>query len=151
MNTNGGKLPIEDGIDVISVGTAFLRFLEIAERLNKSVAVVTDNDGDIEALEKKYSNYLQDKAKPNIKICYDSTVDSGNLVIGNKPFNYNTLEPKLMKENGRDKLNRIFGTSFANDDDLHKYMNANKTECAFKIFETNEEIKFPQYILDAIA
>lgn len=151
MNANGGKLPIENGIDVISVGTAFLRFLEIAERLNKSVAVVTDNDGDIAALEKKYSNYLLDKAKPNIKICYDSTVDLGNLVIGNKPFNYNTLEPKFMKENGRDKLNKIFGTSFTNDGDLHKYMKANKTECALKIFETKEEIKFPQYILDAIA
>lgn len=29
------KLPIEDEIDVISVGTTFLRFLEIAEKLKK--------------------------------------------------------------------------------------------------------------------
>jgi putative ATP-dependent endonuclease of the OLD family len=51
-------LPIEDGIDVISVGTSFLRFLEIAEKINKPVAVITDNDGDVAALSKKYADYL---------------------------------------------------------------------------------------------
>ena len=50
MLNNKGKLPIENGIDVISVGTSFLRFLEIADKMNKKVAVVTDNDGDVEAL-----------------------------------------------------------------------------------------------------
>ena len=153
MNANGGKLPIENGIDVISVGTAFLRFLEVAEKLNKSVSVVTDNDGDVSAVQTKYVNYIGANVKANIVICFDSTVDSGALVIGakNKPFNYNTLEPKILKENGRAKMNTILGTSYANDDDLHKYMKDNKTECALKIFETTEEIKFPQYILDAIA
>lgn len=152
MNANGGKLPIENGIDVISVGTAFLRFLEIAEKLNKPVAVVTDNDGDVAAVQKKYSDYMGANVKPNISICFDATVDSGTLVIGsnNKPFNYNTLEPKFLKENGRDKVNTILGTAFTNDDDLHKHMKVNKTDCALKIFETTEEIKFPQYILDAI-
>jgi putative ATP-dependent endonuclease of OLD family len=52
MKTHGGKLPIEDGIDVISVGTAFLRFLEVADKLNKVVAVVTDNDGKMIRLSK---------------------------------------------------------------------------------------------------
>lgn len=153
MDANGGKLPIENGIDVISVGTAFLRFLEISEKLNKPVAVVTDNDGDVAAVQKKYSDYMGANAKPNIVICFDTTVDSGTLVIGskNKPFNYNTLEPKFLKENGRDKVNVILGTAYTNDDDLHKHMKVNKTDCALKIFETTEEIKFPQYILDAIA
>lgn len=153
MKDNEGRLPIENGIDVISVGTAFLRFLQIAEKLNKPVAVVTDNDGDVESVQKKYSDYLGTNAKLNISICFDLTVDSGGLLIGtkNKPFNYNTLEPKFLKENGRDKVNAVLGTSFSTDDDLHKYMKANKTECALKIFETTEEIKFPQYILDAFA
>lgn len=153
MNSFGGKLPIENGIDVISVGTAFLRFLEIAEKLNKPVAVVTDNDGDVAAVQKKYSDYFGANAKPNITICFDSTVDSGTLLIGskNKPFNYNTLEPKFLKVNGREKVNTVLGTAFTGDDDLHKHMKENKTECALKIFETTDEIKFPQYILDAIA
>ena len=153
INANGGKLPIENGIDVISVGTAFLRFLEVAKKLNKSVAVVTDNDGDVVAVQKKYSDYIGANSKPNITICFDSTVDSGDLVIGskNKPFNYNTLEPKILKVNGRDKVNTVLGTTFSKDDDLHKHMKANKTESALKIFETTEEVMFPQYIMDAIA
>jgi putative ATP-dependent endonuclease of OLD family len=152
MNANRGKLPIENGIDVISVGTAFLRFLEIAEKLNKPVAVVTDNDGDVATVKKKYSDYIGDNTKPSITICFDSIIDSGTLVVGskNKPFNYNTLEPKFLKENGRDKVNTVLGTTFTNDDDLHNHMRVNKTECALKIFETTEEINFPQYILDAI-
>ena len=146
INDNSGKLPIAKSIDVISVGTSFLRFLEIAEKTGKDVAVVTDNDGDIEALNRKYANYLDDNAKDFIKICFDKAVDTGDL----KDFNYNTLEPKMLKTNGREKMNVIFCTSYATDDDLLRYMKNNKTECALKIFETNEEIKFPQYILDAI-
>jgi len=46
-------LPIEDEVDVISVGNSFLRFLEIAEKIKKSVVVVTDNDGNVESLKKK--------------------------------------------------------------------------------------------------
>ena len=65
MLENGNKLPIEIGIgiDVISVGISFLRFLEIAEKINIEVVVVTDNDGSIEALNKKYKDYLGEKIK----------------------------------------------------------------------------------------
>lgn len=146
MVSNDGKLPIEKGVDVISVGTSFLRFLEIAEKIGTKVAVVTDNDGNVEALNKKYENYLGDKAKQNIKICFDSTVDNGDL----QDFNYNTLEPKFLKANSRELLNKVLGTTYQTDDELQKYMKANKTECALKIFETQETLNFPQYILNAI-
>jgi putative ATP-dependent endonuclease of OLD family len=144
------KLPIEDEVDVISVGTSFLRFLEIAEKIKKPVAVITDNDGNVEAVKKKYENYLGEKAKDYIKICFDEEIDSGDLEIGNKKFNYNTLEPKLLKVNKLQKLNEIFGTTCADIDDMHRYMKENKTDCALKIFDTDKDIKFPQYILDAI-
>lgn len=144
------KLPIEDRIDVISVGTSFLRFLEIADKLNKPVSVVTDNDGDVEALNTKYKDYLGKNAQPSIKICFDDTVDEGKLEIGKKKFNYNTLEPKIVKSNDLATMNGIFGTDYSNIDDLHKYMHANKTECAFYIFDTTHKIKFPQYVLDAL-
>ena len=150
MLQNRGKLPIEDGIDVISVGTSFLRFLEIAEKINKPVVVVTDNDGDVEAVHKKYENYLGDKAKLDIKICFDSTVDTGDLMLGTKPFNYNTLEPKWLKVNDLQNVNKILETGFDRLDDLHKYMKQNKTECALKVFDTKEELKFPDYIIEAI-
>ena len=150
MLQNSGKLPIEDEIDVISVGVAFKRFLEIAEKINKEVVVVTDNDGDLKAVNKKYENYLGSKIKPNIRICFDSTVETGDLKIGNKPYNYNTLEPKILKSNDLAKLNTIFGTSHATEDDLRKYMKSNKTECALKIFDTKEDMVFPDYIMEAI-
>jgi hypothetical protein len=59
MDANNGLLPIEKGIDVISVGTSFLRFLEVAEKLEKNAIVVTDNDGDVNALKLKYKKYLE--------------------------------------------------------------------------------------------
>jgi putative ATP-dependent endonuclease of OLD family len=104
----------------------------------------------VDAVKKKYENYLGDKAKEFIKICFDETLDSGNLEIGGKKFNYNTLEPKLLKENTLDKLNTIFGTTYTENDELHKYMKANKTECALKIFDSTESINYPRYILDSI-
>ena len=67
-----------------------------------------------------------------------------------KPFNYNTLEHKMLKANDLQKSNKILGTDFDQCDDLHKYMKRNKTECALKIFDTKEELKFPDYIIEAI-
>jgi putative ATP-dependent endonuclease of OLD family len=145
-----GKLPIEDNIDVISVGTTFLRFLEIAEGIKKPVIVITDNDGKVEALKSKYENYLGSKKKDKIEILFDETIDSGQLLIKNKPFNYNTLEPKLLKVNSLEMFNTIFGTTYCQIDDMHRFMKSNKTECALKLFETSESIVFPEYIMDAI-
>lgn len=150
MDKNSGRLPIEDGIDVISVGTSFLRFLEIADPLHKEVVVLTDNDGNTAALEKKYVNYFGDNKKEYIAICYDGVIDTGSLKIGKNLYNYNTLEPKMLKANSLALFNKIFSTSYKNDDELRKYMHANKTECALALFDTKEVLDYPQYILDAI-
>lgn len=152
---NRGKLPIEDGIEVISVGTSFLRFLEIAKKLNCRVAVVTDNDGDPEVKKKKYRDYLGDNQTENIKICLDWTVHGSEEFLGSESlpdkFNYNTLEPELILATGLERLNRILGTSYSNAGGLLKHMHANKTECALKIFETDEVISFPTYIQEAFS
>jgi putative ATP-dependent endonuclease of OLD family len=47
-------------------------------------------------------------------------------------------------------MNKVLGVEYKNEDDLHKYMHNNKTNCALKVFDTDEIITFPQYILDAI-
>lgn len=152
MKTHKGKLPIEDNIDVISVGTSFLRFLEIAKILGLEVAVVTDNDGDIAALEKKYADYLGENQKANIRVCFDKSIDKGDLKIGGNNYNYNTLEPKLIKANGEnlELFNSLFKTNYTNVDNLRKYMQHNKTECALAIFDTEKEVVFPDYILEAV-
>ncbi|HOF17123.1 MAG TPA: AAA family ATPase [Bacteroidales bacterium] len=150
MEAHNGRLPIEDGIDVISVGLTFERFLKIAEKIGKQVAVVTDNDGDVESLNEKYAPYVGDSK--SIKAFYDTVVDTGDLTIGKdkKKFNYNTLEPKLLKVNSLDSFNKIFGTKHTKIDDMHKYMKNNKTNCALKIFESTIKIKYPEYITSAI-
>ncbi len=147
MKAHDGRLPIEDGIDVISVGTAFLRFLEVANILHKVVAVVTDNDGNINALEQKYSDFLGTNKKDNIMISYDK---SDRTETGLADYNYNTLENLMLLSNDLQKLNSIYGTLYTYDDDLRKYMKNNKTDCALDIFNWNNDITFPQYITEAI-
>jgi putative ATP-dependent endonuclease of the OLD family len=137
----GGKLPIEDEVDVISVGNSFLRFLEIAEKVKKPVVVVTDNDGDYETkVQKKYQPYA---TCPTIKICADNR---GNL---------NTLEPQLVDAN-KGNLNelkealQLKGDEYPDEKSISDFMEKNKTDCALKLFDTTIDIKFPQYIMDAI-
>ncbi|HEV8605257.1 MAG TPA: hypothetical protein VGQ99_07825, partial [Tepidisphaeraceae bacterium] len=132
------KLPLEGGVDVIAVGSlAFKRFLEIAVLLGLDVRVVTDNDEDVAALEKKYAEYLTGNLA-KIKICYD------------QDETYPTLEPQLLKANPRDLLNTILGKQFPDDEALLKYMNGNKTECALCMFESDTAWTTPRYIADAI-
>jgi putative ATP-dependent endonuclease of OLD family len=131
-----GKMPLEMGIDVISVSSlAFKRFLEIADLLNIEVDVVTDNDGDVAKLEKKYAAYL---SHGFIGIEYD------------KDETAKTLEPQLLKSNSRDIINSILGKNFATNEELLRFMDDNKTECALKFFETQVPWKVPEYISNAV-
>ncbi len=116
---------------------AFKRFLEISKALHIKTDVVTDNDGKVEALRKKYQDYDGD---PNISIRYDPDED------------YKTLEPQMLKANGRELLNKILGTEYKTDEELIEFMTRpdNKTDVALKIFETSEDIKFPEYIANAV-
>lgn len=146
------RLPIEDEKDVISIGTTFLRFLELADLLEKETVVVTDNDGDIDALEKKYENYIKKNKKQYIKICYDidTHINQGGLKSKNGNFNYDTLEPCIVRANNLQTLSKILKKDFQTEDDLIKYMVNNKTECALTIFESDIKLNYPTYIEEAI-
>ncbi len=143
MCQKNGKLPIENEVDVISVGTSFLRFLEIAEKIKKPVAVVTDNDKD-------YKNKVQKKYQP-YKKC--STIE----IFADARNHLNTLEPQIVDAN-KDKLDtlrevlEIEKEAYPDEKYISNFMQNknNKTDCALKIFYTDKDIKFPQYILDAI-
>lgn len=131
-----GRLPLEDGVEVITVNSlAFKRFLDIAILMNLQVVVVTDNDGSIEKLLEKYNGYFN---IDGVKICY--TADES----------LNTLEPCLVDANDLLTLNSILGTSFTDKGALSAYMQNNKTEAALKIFESDTTITIPQYILNAV-
>ncbi len=133
-----GKLPLEDRVDVISVDSlAFKRFLEIAVLLKSKVAVVTDNDGDVDALQKKYEDFA---AYPTIGLFYD--LDTA----------YPTLEPQLLKANGRDVIEQVLGRSFATDDKCLSYMGGKrKTDVALAFFTTAEPWTPPDYIRRAVS
>lgn len=137
MKSNEGKLPIEDGIDVISVKLTFKRFLYIAEQLGLPIAVVTDNDSNYaNNIEKKYNEF--------------STVKCIN-VFADKRGTLNTLEPQFVDANKHqlEKLCEVIGISFKkfNTEDLiSEKMQKMKTTWALKVFNSDEELEFPDYI-----
>lgn len=130
------KLPIEDGIDVICVrGLSFLRFLEIADKLDKDVTVFTDNDGDYENnIKKKYQQYENHQ---HIKVAY-STNNS-----------WNTLEPQIAYINKINTLCTVLSLDekrYDNNDKISEWMQKNKTDSALRIYTQSSLINFPEYI-----
>lgn len=131
-----GKMPLEAGVEVISVNSlAFKRFLDIAKLLKLNVCVIGDNDGKAAAKKAGYASYA---AEDTIRIYIDDD-DS-------RP----TLEPQLLKVNGREKLNRILGRTFASEDELLDHMTGYKADTALKLFDSKETIDIPGYIANAI-
>lgn len=137
MQENSNRLPIEDGIDVISVQSlAFKRFLDIANLLNKNVAVITDNDGDYE---KNISNKYEDYAGlQHIFISADNRDD------------LNTLEPQFFDANKDDlvKFRQVikYPSTYEEKDEIVKYMIGQKTDWALKLFESDKVLEYPNYI-----
>jgi putative ATP-dependent endonuclease of the OLD family len=132
-----GKLPLEAGIDVISVRSlAFKRFLEIADLIGIPVTVVTDSDGDVSALQEKYKDYLGKKDK--IRILYDPDEKSP------------TLEPQMLKANGKAAVEKVLGRAFGDEPALLEYMKKNKVDVALAFFAATKGWTAPKYILDAI-
>ena len=143
---NNNKLPIEDGIDVISVrGLSFKRFLRIAAIIKKKVAVVTDNDDDYDAnIKEKYKEFDG---------CENILVAASTSIRGEGQRHLNTLEPQFMEVNDLDKCLKLFNLKKANykdKDALIKYMEGNKTEWALKIFVSSEQFIVPKYIDEAV-
>ena len=137
MDAHDGRLPIEDGIDVISVKLTFKRFLQIAELLEKTVAVVTDNDGDYEVkITNKYEDY---EGLDTIVIFADDNED------------LKTLEPQFASANNEqlEKLCEVIGIDFedySTQEDISEYMRKNKTKWALKVFNSEEKLNYPDYI-----
>lgn len=136
------KLPIEEGIDIISVrGLSFKRFLEIAKILKKRVAVITDNDGE-------YDNKITKK--------YKDFIDIENILISADNRNeLKTLEPQIVDANKGDiatlcSILNINDEDFESNQAISEYMISNKTDVALKIFNATENIVYPQYILSVI-
>ena len=131
------KDPSTDGINVISVNNlGFKRYLEVARKLNKKVAVITDNDGCYKAnIEEKYKDY---NGLENINVFSDED---------NERY---TFEVCVYKDN-ETYINKHKITKVANQLD---YMLNNKAESAYRLLEHLENdydsFKVPKYIKEAI-
>lgn len=132
-----GRLPIEDGIDVLNVrGLSFKRFLDIARLLGKRISVVTDNDGRAPAeIDANFAEYTDTGIV---------TVHTGGQADGS------TLEPQVLAANGLSLLNEILGREDAEGEAIVGYMTAHKTTWALAVYEAPEAITMPQYIRDAL-
>lgn len=141
-----GKLPLEDGIDVIVVDSlAFKRYCDIAVLLKKKIIIVTDNDGDIQKnINDKYSEYLD---KTNLVFIYE------------KNEMFNTIEPSVLEANCKNgKPTEIFKKVISkngsmknkNKQEVLSFMTNNKAEWAFRVLESEEKINYPEYIKDAV-
>lgn len=86
-----GKLPIEEGIDIVSVDSlAFKRYCDLAILVEKKISIVTDNDGDI-------SRYIYDK--------YKSYIDKYDFIkfIFEKDEALYSLEPSMYNANANNE------------------------------------------------
>jgi len=141
MERNEGRLPINDGIDVISVGLTFKRFLDIAIQVNQAVAVVTDNDGDyMEKITKKYEDYA----------CFE-----GISIFADDRESLKTLEPQFVDANKANlkTLCDVIGLKHKDCDSPQRvvdYMLNNKTTWALRVFEAKKSVQYPRYITDAV-
>lgn len=133
-----GKLPIDDGIDVMSVnGTAFKSYCELAKLIDKQIVIVTDNDGSLQKVHERYEKY-----NDIISLCVE---DDENL---------NTLEPSVLNVN-KDNFDVFKSIIYKGNKDLSydalcEFMLNNKAEWAMRVFQSEEKILYPKYIMKAI-
>ena len=141
-----GRFPSDDGIDILAVESlAFKRFADIANLIGKDVAIVTDNDGDIEEnIKRKYEKYLD---KTNLHFFYS------------KDEALNTIEPCVLSSNCVEGIpSDTFKSVISKNGSLEsrdyqgilKFMSSNKTEWALRVFEAEDDINYPQYIKDVV-
>lgn len=141
-----GKLPAENGIDIIVVGSlAFKRYCDIAILLNKKAIIVTDNDGCIQKnIEEKYNEYL---AKDNLVFFYEQDKTLNTIELSVLAANCEDGMPSEVFKKSISKNNSMMKKS---GDELLDFMLNNKVEWAMRVFDSDEKIIYPEYIKNAI-
>ena len=131
--------PIDNGVDIISIGgISFERYCELAQVINKRIVIVTDNDGDVDSVNRKYSKFSD-----LVTLC----VENDN--------NLKTLEPSVLNVN-KGNIGQ-FGNivcrkgGYESEESLLKFMSKNKTDWSLRVFLAEIKINYPAYILKAIS
>lgn len=153
-----GCLPEENGIDIIVVrGIGFKNYLNIVKHIEHPVRIVKDNDGDHQ---QNIIDWLRE---------YED--DTINIFSPEENVSY-SLEPALIENNSDnvEMLDRLAGVMLStqtynnyNTGDLEtkkEFMKdwfkgekrgGRKVDAAMRVFESNEEIIFPDYLVDAVS
>ncbi|MGG0815445.1 AAA family ATPase [Paenibacillus alvei] len=143
-----GKLPIENGIDVITVDSlAFKRYCDLAILVRKPLRIITDNDGDVQRnILNKYKEYIG-KHGDLIEIHYETNES------------LHTIEPSILAVNSAqtevfERFKRVISkkNSMVNKDasEVEEFMINNKAEWGLRVFDSIECINYPAYIKNAI-
>ena len=130
-----GALPIEHGIDVISMqGVALARSLELAAALGRKIAALRDNDDkEPSHWEAKVLELLEDGSRE----LFIGSVETGS-----------TLERQIGHVNSADLLRDVLALEA--DEDPVEWMLENKTEAALRIAVANTTIAYPNFVTRAI-
>ena len=133
-------------IDIFVVDSlAFKCFCEIGKLIGKKVVVVTDNDGNVEDnIKKKYEGYV---GHPDFAFYFE------------KDETLHTIEPSVLAVNSSDGIpSEIFRQAISargsmmhkNYDEILSFMTANKAEWAYRVFEADVSVSFPEYIINVV-
>ncbi len=126
----------ESDIHIISVGgLSFQRYLEVAEKLEIKVAVITDNDKNYEVnIEHKYENY---SGIDTIQIYTASDEDTHTFEL-------------CVYESNTAICDEIFAARLKTNT-VPEYMLANKSEVAYQLLvQKGDELVAPSYIAEAV-
>lgn len=130
-----GRLPLEDGIDTVSMdGLTFKRALELCACLDRQAVAMQDNDG-----------RSPDEVRGSVA---HLLVGSKRIMLVSDPARGRTLEPQVCSANDERLLRRVLQVPARAT--LETWMTNNKTEWALRLIDSAEQITFPEYISQAV-
>jgi len=163
QDNNKGRLPEQDGIDIIVVrGVGFKTFIEIGKEIGTAVNVLRDNDGDytknvVEA-QKEYAAY------PNIKLV--SSTDNNEFSLEPAMISANATSEKELLAFAKIVLSSVtynllvaeptFNDKRAFIVDWFKSADGDgkgkkKVDSAIRLFETTEPFKYPAFLSEVLS
>ena len=138
-----GRTIENDGVTVISCnGISYKKYIEIARKTNKRIAVITDNDREVERITEasdfNESNTLQ-------HIFMGETINEWTWEVCIYNVNKTILDSMINVQKGAKYL--FHGKNYGAT--LGKMLN-NKVDTAYQMLTSDKEFTLPQYIKDAI-
>lgn len=162
MAENNGRLPEQDGIDIIVVrGVGFKTFIEIGKEIGTAINVLRDNDGDynkniIPAKQEydKYKNIKLVSSQDNNNFSLEPSMISANsesekellgfaeIVLSTQTYNLLNSENTF-----EEKINFLVNWFKSVDGDGK---GKKKVDSAIKLFETTKPFKYPLFLQEVL-